>query len=66
MTETVSLATVGLRMVVSISLLLNSDTDGYGFDQHTDEELRGLQRKQPPRCSVSLAELVVVAAGRQR
>ena len=27
-------------MAVSISLLLNSDTDGYGFDQHTDEELR--------------------------
>ena len=30
-------------MAVSISLLLNSDTDGYGFDQHTDEELRKIE-----------------------
>ena len=59
-------------MAVSISLLLNSDTDGYGFDQHTDEELRKIveEAARAAQAVTEGAKLVVVVvvetAARQR
>ena len=54
----------------SISLLLDSDTDRHGFDQHTDEELRKIV-EEAARAAQAVTEgakpaWLVVTAARQR
>ena len=49
----------------SISLLLDSDTDRHGFDQHTDEELRKIveEAARAAQAVTEGAKLVVVVVG---